>query len=66
MPKIAYKDLEYLENTIACQNRIMRLTRILFQATDDIEAKEALADIYTCAKNTKQEFIEKMQELKED
>lgn len=66
MPKIAYKDLEYLENTIACQNRIMRLTRILFQTTDDLELKEALADIYRCAESTKKEFIEKMQDLKDD
>lgn len=63
MTKLAYKDLAFLENQIARQNKILRLTRILYQTCSDIEEQEALAEIYRCAKDTKHEYIEKMKQL---
>ena len=43
---------------------IERMAKILFIATDDIEEKEALAEIIRCARDTRTEYIEKMHELK--
>ena len=60
---ITFKDLAYLENTIARQNKIERMAKILFIATDDIEEKEALAEIIRCARDTRLQHIEKMHEL---
>ena len=57
MTKLAYRDLAYMENTIARQNKIERMAKILFIATSDIEEKEALAEIIRCARDTKSEHI---------
>ncbi|MCA9368308.1 hypothetical protein KC887_08725 [Candidatus Kaiserbacteria bacterium] len=52
-----------MENTIAKQNRIMRYTKLLFLAESDREKRELLTQVFTAAKDTRDEYIAKMREL---
>lgn len=63
MTKLAYKDLAYMEDVIARQNKIERLAKILYRKAGDIEDMKDLVEIIRCARDTKAEHIDKMREL---